>query len=158
VLWHCQLANKKSIQPARQAAQIVKVCWPYMDCLRDIRPNLGELQKTRLVAQKLKAVVYGMKAMPTAWILKLHVVQEIDQRWMQLDQRHIRHEVGSHRHHIPHLPHLCSYHLSTDSIDCNHHLSPECTTPQPFYGPFSGTTRVSRCQKRTSGLYGARED
>jgi len=26
------------------------------------------------------------------------------------------------------------------------------TTPQPFYGPFSGTTRVSRCQKRTSGL------
>ena len=21
------------------------------------------------------------------------------------------------------------------------------TTPQPFYGPFSGTTRVSRCQK-----------
>jgi len=30
--------------------------------------------------------------------------------------------------------------------------------PQPFYGPFSGTTRVSRCQKRTSGLYGARRD
>ena len=32
------------------------------------------------------------------------------------------------------------------------------TTPQPLYGPFSGTTRVSRCQNRTSGLYGARED
>jgi len=30
--------------------------------------------------------------------------------------------------------------------------------PQPFYGPFSGTTRVIRCQKITSGLYGARED
>jgi len=30
--------------------------------------------------------------------------------------------------------------------------------PQPFYGPFSGTTRVSWCQKRTSGLYGAKED
>jgi len=30
--------------------------------------------------------------------------------------------------------------------------------PQPFYGPFSGTTWVSQCQKRTSGLYGARED
>jgi len=30
--------------------------------------------------------------------------------------------------------------------------------PQPFYRPFSGTTRVSRCPKRTSGLYGARED
>jgi len=29
---------------------------------------------------------------------------------------------------------------------------------QPFYDHFSGTTRVSRCQKRTSGLYGARED
>ena len=24
--------------------------------------------------------------------------------------------------------------------------------PHPFYGTFSGTTRVSRCQKRTSGL------
>jgi len=24
-------------------------------------------------------------------------------------------------------------------------------TPQPFYGPFSRTTQVSRCQKRTSG-------
>jgi len=32
------------------------------------------------------------------------------------------------------------------------------TTPQPFYGPFSGTTRVSRCQKITSGLYDAKED
>jgi len=32
------------------------------------------------------------------------------------------------------------------------------TTPQPFYGPFSGTTRVSWCQKRTSGLYDATED
>ena len=32
------------------------------------------------------------------------------------------------------------------------------TTPQQFYGPFSGTTLVSRCQKRTSGLCGAGED
>jgi len=30
--------------------------------------------------------------------------------------------------------------------------------PQLFYGPLSGTTRVSRCQKRTSELYGGRED
>jgi len=28
------------------------------------------------------------------------------------------------------------------------------TPPQPLYGPFSGTTWVSQCQKRTSGLYG----
>jgi len=32
------------------------------------------------------------------------------------------------------------------------------TQPQPFYSPFSGTTQVSRCQMRTSGLYCARED
>jgi len=33
------------------------------------------------------------------------------------------------------------------------------THTQPFYGPFSGTTRMSRCQKTSaSGLYGARED
>ena len=30
--------------------------------------------------------------------------------------------------------------------------------PQPFYGPISGTTRVSQRQKKTSGLFGARED
>jgi len=31
--------------------------------------------------------------------------------------------------------------------------------PQPFHGPVSGTTRVSRCHKKaSSGLYGARED
>jgi len=28
------------------------------------------------------------------------------------------------------------------------------TPPQPFYGLFSGTTQVSRYQKRTSGLHG----
>jgi len=32
------------------------------------------------------------------------------------------------------------------------------THTQPSYGPFSGTIRVSQCQNRTSGLYGARED
>ena len=39
--------------------------------------------------------------------------------------------------------------LFTESVDIT---SPP---PQPFYGPFSGTTRVSRCRKRTSGLYSA---
>jgi len=40
-----------------------------------------------------------------------------------------------------------------------HRLTDDIITtppPQPFYGPFSGTTWVSQCQKRTSGLYGAR--
>ena len=32
------------------------------------------------------------------------------------------------------------------------------TSPQPFTALFSGTTQVSRCQKRTSGLYDAKED
>jgi len=32
------------------------------------------------------------------------------------------------------------------------------TDTQPFYGPFSGTTRVNRCQKKSYGLYSARED
>jgi len=45
---------------------------------------------------------------------------------------------------------------------CVHYVKPFVKAlhaiPQPFYGHFSGTTRVSRCQKRTSGLYGARED
>jgi len=36
--------------------------------------------------------------------------------------------------------------------------TPTPPPPQLFYGPFSGTTRVSQCEKRTSGLHGARED
>ena len=32
------------------------------------------------------------------------------------------------------------------------------THTRPFYGPFSGSTRVSQCQKKSSGLDGARED
>jgi len=42
-------------------------------------------------------------------------------------------------------------------VGCQVEYAPH-TTPQPFYAPFSGTTRVSQCQKRSSGLYGARED
>jgi len=45
------------------------------------------------------------------------------------------------------------YHCRLTTLITYHH-----TTPQLFYGPFSGTTRVSRCPKRTCGLYGARED
>jgi len=45
--------------------------------------------------------------------------------------------------------------LMNEENEWDHGISPP---PQPFYGPFSGTIRVSRCQKRTSGLYGARED
>jgi len=44
----------------------------------------------------------------------------------------------------PLTPCLCGYYTTT--------------TTQPFNSPFSGTTQVSRCQKRTSGLYGAKED
>jgi len=42
---------------------------------------------------------------------------------------------------------------ATDNTHTHH-----TTTPQPFYGPLSGTTRVSQCQNRTSGLYGATEN
>ena len=39
------------------------------------------------------------------------------------------------------------------------YLCPSHTHAQPFYGPFSITTRVSWCQKKSSsGLHGARED
>ena len=45
--------------------------------------------------------------------------------------------------------------LSVTTLQQNAHVHTH--TPQLFYGPFSRTTRVRRCQKRTSGLYGARE-
>jgi len=53
------------------------------------------------------------------------------------------------------------YHLSNRYLSDVMKISAKINVmqpPQPFYGPFSRTTRVSRCQKRTSGLYGARED
>jgi len=52
------------------------------------------------------------------------------------------------------LSELFQVRLGTWIIAIKHTTTPP---PQPFYSPFSGTTRVSRCQKRTSGLYGARE-
>jgi len=51
-------------------------------------------------------------------------------------------------------------HVSKTLSDFSYYILLEDLPPplQPFYGPFSGTTRVSRCQKSNSGLYGARED
>jgi len=43
------------------------------------------------------------------------------------------------------------------SCDATNHVKPP-PPPEQFYSPFSGTTRVSWCQKRTSGFYGATED
>jgi len=44
--------------------------------------------------------------------------------------------------------------LTVSAINSAVNLPP----PQPFYGPFSGTTQVSQCQKKaSSGLFGARE-
>jgi len=59
---------------------------------------------------------------------------------------------------------ICVYNVRklqySSKLVCYHNINTVVLPPppQPFYGPFSGTTRVSRCQKRTSGLYGARED
>ena len=47
---------------------------------------------------------------------------------------------------------LGSFSASVNNFTSLHH------TPTPFYSPFSVTTRVSQCQKRTSGLHGPRED
>jgi len=61
------------------------------------------------------------------------------------------------------LPYFCNkpaqscVYLAYIHVDyCYYYYHSRFTTT--VYGPFSGTTRVSRCQKRTSGLYGARED
>jgi len=71
-------------------------------------------------------------------------------------------------HHVGHWPTFLVSHvtglkwsgtqliaLQSLVLSCCHNGLPP--PPQPFYGPFSGTTRVSRCQKRTSGLCSARE-
>ena len=52
---------------------------------------------------------------------------------------------------------------STRTSLCTHHSNAAVSVNavakcQQFDGPFSGTTRVSRWQERTSGLYGPRED
>jgi len=50
---------------------------------------------------------------------------------------------------------VCQRHISSQN---QRSLMIHHTPPQPFYGPFSGTSRVSRSEKRISGLHGARED
>ena len=55
------------------------------------------------------------------------------------------------------LKKLVRMHFSSYKLQRQYNTIPHHTT-QPFYGPFSETTGLSRCQKRTSGLYGARED
>jgi len=57
-----------------------------------------------------------------------------------------------------HYVHIAQYKNSFKSVLqtlCKILTNTHTTT---VYGPFSGTTLASRCQKRTSGLYGARED
>jgi len=45
------------------------------------------------------------------------------------------------------------------AVQCLSQTTHTHTHTQTFYGPCSGTTQVSRCQKKSSsGLYGARED
>jgi len=41
---------------------------------------------------------------------------------------------------------------------CHHTTTPPHHHTTTVYGPFSGISRASQCQKRTSGLYGARGD
>jgi len=54
---------------------------------------------------------------------------------------------------------LCLKNVTTlSNYNSEIHESVLITTPRPFYGPFSGTIRVSWCQKRTYGFYCARED
>jgi len=60
------------------------------------------------------------------------------------------------------LPYL-TFRVSSAHLQCYWNLNEAIVNwkmlpPQPFHGPFSGTTWVSQCQKRTSGLYGARGD
>ena len=52
-----------------------------------------------------------------------------------------------------------TYNSGAKDIVKNPTGSPQHTHTQLFYGPFSGTTQVSRCQKKSSsGLHCARED
>ena len=54
-------------------------------------------------------------------------------------------EVALYKRHLTNYSHPAIQHSLTH-IDT-----------QPFYSPFSGTTQVSRCQKKSSGLHGAGE-
>ena len=58
--------------------------------------------------------------------------------------------------------HVTWQQLQNKLVPCHHYSVYDSIVhtqqQQLFYGPFSGTTWVSRCQKKTSGLCGARED
>ena len=80
------------------------------------------------------------------------------------DYKHSHHHHHHHHYHhhcyhcyqlllVVHPPHwsLCGVRQLAEQVQ--HPFSRQSTPPpQPFHGPFSGITQVSRCQKRTSGL------
>jgi len=56
------------------------------------------------------------------------------------------------------LGELVTVHWPSTVVTQIRNLTHRHTHTWPFYGPFSGSTQVSRRQKKSSGLYGARED
>jgi len=90
-------------------------------------------------------------------LCQFHGVRDCEE--LQADLDSIQHwsekwqmKFNSSKCKIMHLGH------SSDRAEYTMHNTTTTTSPEPFYGPFSGTTWVSRCQKRTSGLSDARED
>jgi len=71
-------------------------------------------------------------------------VQPFSQGYISVTDRQTDHTTQSVTIHHIHIQYIVLRHGLI--------ITPHHTTPQPFYGPFSGTTRVSQCQKKTSGL------
>ena len=81
--------------------------------------------------------------------------------------RSLANQTSTHYFHLVHVgksyPNPINKTKPNPRHNNNHNpTNPNCNSsattpqPQPFYGPISGTTRVGQCQKRTSGLYGAK--
>ena len=86
----------------------------------------------------------GYTTSSALWKSHQHVTQTLSAREM-IQCQHCQQVIQS----VSTWHRQCLYCIDVFPILTAFHCGTTTTTPQPFYGPFSGTTRVSRCQKRT---------
>jgi len=118
--------------------QLVAVFFTFLRDLHDARRRVAVCPTTRLTAQSVAAAA----SVTMVWCQRTTRVQQRCRCVTQCIDN-----TSASRCLKPHFI------VKPSLLPCHSY-----THREPFYGPFSGATQVSWCQKRTSELYGAREN